>query len=206
VLVKVFPAGHLEAAFYLRYDFNTQKMMVIVAGNDLNGQVEFLSSHLSQNAGQQEPFGIIISVITRYFVYLETQRRQLDHSVIMMERVTGRGPTTYSAGEPLEAEDPDPDELSQQLRNMHWIGGNQRNIIYAMDFQLRLTMFLVDAHRTFLGARLGWPILKVLDAMPVHDRAIQETLQAHIVSVKGVLEDSRVIGERAQFQLNAVSD
>ena len=74
-----------------------------------------------------------------------------------------------------------------------------------MDFQLRLTTFLVNAHKVFFVSEVRPAQLRVLKSMPMEDRYIQEALQAHIVSVKGVLKDSRVIGERAQFQLNAVS-
>ena len=121
LLVKVQAAGHLEAAFYLRYDLKTRKTMVIVAGNDLSGIVRCLIEHLSELKGDANPFGIVYTVVYRYFYFLEWQRRQLDHAVIMMERVTGRGAVTYSGGIP---EDPNPEQFD--LQNMHWIGGNQR--------------------------------------------------------------------------------
>ena len=129
LLLKVPPAGHLEAAFYLRHDFKTRKNTVIIAGNDLMGHAKSLIEHLAEIKGISHPSGIVYTVIYRHFYFLEWQRRQLDHAVIMMERVTGRAPVTYSGGVP---EDPDPEQFD--LQNMHWIGGNQRNVIFVIGF------------------------------------------------------------------------
>ena len=146
LLVKVPPAGHLEAALYIRHDFKTRRNMVIVTGNDLAGHAKSVIEHLAKIKGISHPFGIVYTVIYRYFLFLERQRRQLDHAVIMMERVTGGGAVTYSGGVP---EDPDPEQFD--LQNMHWIGGNQRNVIFAIGFQVKLLTYLQSAHRQFIS-------------------------------------------------------
>ncbi|KIW07759.1 uncharacterized protein PV09_01687 [Verruconis gallopava] len=201
IVVKVFPAGHLEGAFYIRYDFKTRKALVIIAGNDLSGHIEYQIEQLSRLREDWHPFGMAFCIISRYYFYLEWQRGQLDHSVIMMERVTGRGAIAYLEANVTQPDNPD----SFNLRNMHWIGGNQRNMIYAMEFQIRLTTFIYEAHIQFVTLSLGrseHPPLSHQD-LPIQDRSLQEAFKAHIVSCKGVFEDSRVIGERAQSQLNA---
>ena len=198
LLVKVEPAGHLEAAFYLRYDLKTRKTMVILAGNDLPGLVRSLIEHLSELEGHANPFGIVYTIVYRYFYFLEWQRRQLDHAVIMMERVTGRGAVTYSGGVP---EDPNPEQFD--LQNMHWIGGNQRNMIFAMGFQVKLLTYLKLAHQQFVSLQNGRKMN--FEQMSKEEKYIQEAFQAHKITVSGVLDNCRVIGERAQWQLNTVS-
>lgn len=198
LLLKVPPAGHLEAAFYLRHDFKTRRNMVLVAGNDLAGHTNSLIEHLSELDGHSHPFGIVYTVIYRYFYFLEWQRRQLDHAVIMMERVTGRGAVTYSGGVP---EDPDPEQFD--LQNMHWIGGNQRNVIFAIGFQVKLLTYLQTAHRQFISLAQGKKMTN--GQTPREDKYLQEAFNSHRVTVQGVLDNCRVIGERAQWQLNAVS-
>ena len=195
LLVKVPPAGHLEAAFYLRYDFTTKKTMVLVAGNDLIGHVGWLVEYLEEVKTDSNPFAIIHTIIHRYFYYLEWQRRQLDHAVIMMERVTGRG--AINGGVP---QDPNPEQFD--LQNMHWIGGNQRNVISAMGFQVKLVTYLKTAHRQFVS--LSSKSKATYEKMSREDKYVQEAFQAHKVTVSGVLYNCRVIGERAQWQLNAV--
>ncbi|MCJ1278174.1 hypothetical protein MMC21_005989 [Puttea exsequens] len=135
LLIKLPPAGHLEAAFYLRYDFTAKKTMVLVAGNDLVGHVQLLAEYLREIKTRSNPFGIVYTIIYRYFYYLEWQRRQIDHAVIMMERVTGRG--AINGGVP---QDHNPEQFD--LQNMHWIGGNQRNVIFAMGFQVKFVTYL----------------------------------------------------------------
>ena len=196
LLIKVPPAGHLEAAFYLRYDFVTKKTMVLVAGNDLVGHVRSLAEYLGEVKTNSNPFGIVYTIVYRYFYFLEWQRRQLDHAVIMMERVTGRG--AINGGIP---QDPNPEQFD--LQNMHWIGGNQRNVIFAMGFQVKLVTYLQTAHRQFVSLRSGQRAS--YEKMPKEDKYVQEALQAHKTTVSGVLDNCRVIGERAQWQLNAVS-
>ena len=195
LLVKVPPAGHLEAAFYLRYDFTTRKTTVLVAGNDLVGHVRTLAEYLGEVKTDSNPFGIVYTIIYRYFYYLEWQRRQIDHAVIMMERVTGRG--AINGGSP---QDPNPEQFD--LQNMHWVGGNQRNVIFAMGFQVKLVTYLQTAHRQFVSLRSNQRAS--YERMPKEDKYMQEALQAHKVTVSGVLDNCRVIGERAQWQLNAV--
>ena len=195
LLVKVPPAGHLEAAFYLRYDFSTKKTTVLVAGNDLAGHMRSLAEYLGEVKTNSNPFGVIYTLVYRYFYYLEWQRRQIDHAVIMMERVTGRG--AINGGRP---QDPNPEQFD--LQNMHWIGGNQRNVISAMGFQVKLVTYLQTAHRQFVSLRLNQRAS--YEKMPKEEKYVQEALQAHKVTVSGVLDSCRVIGERAQWQLNAV--
>ena len=113
----------------------------------------------------------------------------------MMERVTGRG--AINGGVP---QDPNPEQFD--LQNMHWIGGNQRNIIFAMGFQVKLVAYLQSAHRQFADLRSNHRTS--YEKMPKADKYVQEALQAHKVTVSGVLDNCRVIGERAQWQLNAV--
>lgn len=117
--------------------------------------------------------------------------------MIMMERTTGRGAVTYSDGEP---EDPDPESFD--LANMHWIGGNQRNVRSALNFQVKLADFLQGAHVQFVSLKMGKAVR--YDEMPVADKYLQGAFSAHRTSVNGVLDDCLVIGERAQGQLNAV--
>ena len=198
LLLKVPPAGHLEAAFYLRHDFKTRKKTVInIAGTDLAGHAKSLE-HLAEIKGISHPFAIVYTVIYRYFYFLEWQRRQLDHAVIMMEGVTGRAAVTYSGGVP---EDPDPEQFD--LQNMHWIGGNQRNVIFAIGFQVKLLTYLQSAHRQFISLSQRRKITN--EQMPRDDKYLQDVFNSHRVTVQGVLDNCRVIGERAQWQLNAVS-
>jgi hypothetical protein len=114
-----------------------------MAGNDLEGQMEMLSEYLSETRRSINPFGTIFAIITQYYIFLEHQRRMLNHSVIMLDRVTGRGAVTYSAGKPEDLERFD-------IQNMHWVGGIQRNIVFAMDFQVKLVGFL-GAHRQYVS-------------------------------------------------------
>ena len=198
LLVKVPPAGYLEAAFYIRHDFKTRRNMVIVAGNDPAGHAKSLIEHLTEIKGISHPFGIVYTVIYRYFYFLEWQRRQLHHAVIMLERVTGRGAVAYRRGVP---EDPDPEQFD--LHNMHWIGGVQRNLIFAMGFQVKLLTYLRSAHRQFISLSQRRKITD--EQMPREDKYLQEAFNSHRVIVQGVLDNCRVIGERAQWQLSAVS-
>lgn len=186
----------MEAAFYLRYEFATKKTLILVAGNDLDGHLEMLSGHILETHLSSNPFGMIYAIIFRYYVFLEYQRRLLDHSVIMLEMVTGRGAVTYSAGKP---EDPE----RFDIQNMHWVGGNRRNIVFAMDFQVKLVGFLIQAHHQYVSLLIRKPAS--FEDMSIEDRALQEALQSHRSTVAGVLDNCRVIKERAQQQLNAVS-
>lgn len=49
--------------------------MVIVAGNDLGGHVEYLVNHLTGLKESWHPFGIICTIISRYFSYLEKKKK-----------------------------------------------------------------------------------------------------------------------------------
>ena len=91
LLVKVPPAGYLEAAFYLRYNFITKKITVLIVGNDLIGHIRSLTKYLREVKTNSNLFGIVYTIVYRYFYFLEWQRRQLNHVVIMMKRVTRRG-------------------------------------------------------------------------------------------------------------------
>ena len=181
--------------FYLRYDFATNKTTVLVAGNDLAGHMRSLAEYLGEVKTNLNPFGVIYTLVYRYFYYLEWQRRQIDHAVIMMERVIGRG--AINGGRPQ-----DPNLEQFDLQNMHWVNGNQRNVIFAMDFQVKLVTYLQKAHRQFVSLRLNQRAS--YEKMPKEDKYVQEALQAHKITVSGVLDNCRVIGERAQWQLNAV--
>lgn len=96
---------------------------------------------------------------------------------------------------------PDPEQFD--LQNMHWIGGNQRNVIFAIGFQVKLLTYLQSAHRQFISLSQGKKITN--EQMPRDDKYLQEAFNSHRVTVQGVLDNCRVIGERAQWQLNAVS-
>ena len=106
-----------------------------------------------------------------------------------MERVTGRG--AINGGVP---QDPNPEQFD--LQNMHWIGGNQRNVIFAMGFQVKLVTYLQTAHRRLISLRSGQKAS--YKKIPQEDKYLQEALQVHKITVSGVLDDCRVIGERAQ--------
>lgn len=113
----------------------------------------------------------------------------------MMERVTGLG--AINGGVP---QDPNPEQFD--LQNMHWIGGNQRNVIFATGFQVKLVTYLQTAHRRLVSLRSGQKAS--YKKMPQEDKYLQEALQVHKITVSGVLDNCRVIGERAQWQLNAL--
>jgi len=144
--VKVSPASHLEAAFYLQYNFRTKRNLVIVAGNDLDGHLDMLVEHFQRAKPPYEPFAIVLVIIMRYFRFIEAQRLEVDHAVIMTERETGRGAVAYLTGQPPKPASPE----SFDLTFMHWIEGNQRNVVYAANFQVKLVAFLITAHLSFV--------------------------------------------------------
>lgn len=114
----------------------------------------------------------------------------------MMEHVTGRGAVIYSGGVP---EDPDPEQFD--LQNTHSIGGNQRNVIFAIGFQVKLLTYLQSAHRQFISLLQRKKI--TYEQMQREDMYLQEAFNSHRVTVQVLLDNCRVIGERAQWQSNA---
>jgi hypothetical protein len=199
ILVKVVPASHLEAAFYIQYNFQTKRNLVIVAGNDLNGHLEMLVEHFQRAKPPYDPFAIALVIIMRYSRFIEAQRIEVDHAVIMTERETGRGAVTYSAGQAPKAVSPE----NFDLTFMHWIEGNQRNVVYAAHFQVKLVAFLVTEHLRFVRQREGFSIES--DNLTGADRRILDQLKSHESMVKGLHDLCLVVRERIQRQLSAVS-
>jgi hypothetical protein len=195
--VKLPSSGHLEAAFYVRYNFQTKKTLVLVAGNDLPTHQHNLIEYLSEAQSSSNPWGLIYTLISGYFCFLENQKRRFQHQVIMMESVSGRG-AIAKLGKNY-------DEASSKfdLPYMHWVGGNQRNIAYAFDFQVKLLEFLQEAHYEFVALQLHCVV--AFNALPVEARSMQKALRSHKTTVQGVLDDSRLTEERAKLQLSAVS-
>jgi len=199
ILVKVSPASHLEAAFYLQYDFRTKKNLVIVAGNDLDGHFDMLVEHFKRAKPPYEPFAIALVIIMRYFRFIEAQRLEVDHAVIMTERETGRGAVAYSTGKAPKSVSPE----NFDLTFMHWIEGNQRNVVYAAHFQVKLVAFLIAQHLRFVQQREGSAI--EADKLTRADRQIHERLKSHESMVEGLHAWCLVVRERIQRQLSAVS-
>ena len=166
--------------------------MVIVAGNDSAGHAEALIEHLTEIKGISHPFGILYTVIYRYSYFLEWQKRELDHAVIMMERVSGRGAVAYSGS---VTGGPDPEQF--ELQNMHWIGRNQRNVISAIQFQVNSLTYLQSAHCQFISLSQRKKITN--QQMPRGNKYLQEAFNSHRATVQAVLDNCRVIGERAQW-------
>ena len=98
-----------------------------------------------------------------------------------MECVTGRGAVTYSGGVP---EDPNPEQFN--LQNMHWIGGNQRSVIFAIGSQVKLLTYLQCAHRQFIS--LSQRKKTTNEQMPREDKYLQEAFNSHRITVQGVLD------------------
>lgn len=197
--MKVSPASHLEAAFYLQYDFRTKRNLVIVAGNDLNGHLDMLAEHFERAKPPYEPFAIALVIIMRYFRFIEAQRLEVDHAVIMTERETGRGAVAYSTGEAPKSVSPE----NFDLTFMHWIEGNQRNVVYAAQFQVKLVAFLITEHLCFVRQREGSGIES--DKLTGADRRVHDRLKSHESMVKGLHDWCLVVRERIQRQLSAVS-
>lgn len=196
--VKLPPAGHLEAAFYIRFDTSTNRIVAIVAGNDLDSHFRILAEHLQRNGPPQGPFSLASLLITRYFYFLESQRIQIDHKVIMIERQTGRGAVAYSGGQAPQTIAPEDLDLTQ----MHWIEGNQRNIVGAAECQLRLASFLLDEHMQYIQQRNNTNFER--HKLSGIERAIYERLKSHKQLVEGLFASSRTTRERIQRQLSAV--
>jgi len=197
--VKVSPASHLEAAFYLQYNFRTKRNLVIVAGNDLNGHLEMLVEHFQRATPPYEPFAIALVIIMRYFRFIEAQRLEVDHAVIMTERETGRGAVAYSEGKAAKSVSPE----NFDLTFMHWIEGNQRNVVYAAQFQVKLVTFLITEHLNFVRQREDQEIDP--GKLTRVDRRIHERFKSHESMVKGLHDWCLVVRERIQRQLSAVS-
>ncbi|MCJ1250702.1 hypothetical protein MMC30_007930 [Trapelia coarctata] len=70
-----------------------------------------------------------------------------------------------------------------------------------MDFQVKLLDFPQRTHYQFVSLKMKTPVN--FNDMPIDKKYIQEALQSHRSTVSGVLDNCRVIGERAQWQLNA---
>ena len=199
ILVKVSPASHLEAAFYIQYNFKTKRTLVVVLGNDLSGHIQMLVEHFQRAKPPYEPFAIALVIIMRYFRFIEAQRIEVDHAVIMTERETGRGAVAYSAGKAPKAVSPE----NFDLTFMHWIEGNQRNVVYAAHFQVKLVAFLIAEHLRFVRQREGSLIES--DNLIGADRRILDQLKSHESMVKGLHDLCLVVRERIQRQLSAVS-
>ncbi len=108
----------MECLYYLRYDFLSKNVVTVVAGNDLKCHLKYPIEHLAELKGNRHPFGVIYTIVSRYYYFLEWQRRQLDHSVIMMERVTDRGAIVYSPDmRDKPVEEPNSDDFN--LQDMH---------------------------------------------------------------------------------------
>lgn len=209
LLVKVPSGGHLEAAFYIRYEYSSRRVLVIVAGNDFKGQIEQLVSCLERCEPPIDPFAVALSIVSRYVWFLETQKIQVDHAVIMTERETGRGAVAYSDGNMSHSISPDKFDLTF----MHWIEGNQRNIVYASEFQCQLARFLIEYHTRQLQRiqRQDSPgkqsittttLLQDLDLTP-SQRTLHSRLLSHLSLSTGLHSASLIIRERIQRQLSA---
>ena len=69
--------------------------------------------------------------------------------MVMTERETGRGAVAYSAGIVSKAVSPE----NFDLTFMHWIEGNQRDVVYAAQFQDKLVAFLITEDVCFVWQR-----------------------------------------------------
>ena len=76
-------------------------------------------------------------------------------------------------------------------------------MIFAMGFQVKLLNYLRFAHQQLVSLQSGRRM--IFEQMSKEDKYIQEAFQAHKTTVTGVFDNCRIIGERAQWQLNAVS-
>ena len=196
--VKLPPAGHLEAGFYIKFDTSTKRIVAIVAGNDLESHYKILAEHMHRNGPPQDPFALASLLVTRYLRFLEARKLEVDHTVIMIERQTGRGAVAYSGGQAPPAIDPGEIDLTL----IHWIEGNQRNIVGAAECQFKLASFLVDEHMQYVQQRN--PTLFERQKLSATDRAIHERLKSHKQLVEGLWMGSITIRERIQRQLSAV--
>jgi hypothetical protein len=195
----VCPVSHLEAAFHLQYDFETRKIILIVAGNDLQGHLDLLTEHFKCVKPPYDPFAIVLVIVMRYFRFIEAQRQAVDHAVIMTERETGRGAIAYSQGSAAKYTSPE----NFDLTFMHWVEGNQRNVVYAAQFQLKLVGFLIKEHLNFAALRQKGKNQSII--LNYTERRIQERLKSHESMVSGLHDWCLVIKERIQRQLSAVS-
>ncbi|KAB8336979.1 hypothetical protein FH972_021283 [Carpinus fangiana] len=167
--------------------------------NDLEAHATNICELLREaDQPSKNPFSVPLTVVKRYLSCLEYQKRRLQHSVIMIERLTGHGAVTYLNRDPAET-----DPKSFDIPNLYWIGANQRDVVYGLNFQVRLTAFLQGAHWQLTSLRSGKELNFI--EMPVQDKCMQEALAAHYTNVAGVLDDSRVTSERGQAQLSNVS-
>jgi len=158
-----------------------------------------LSEHIQRATPPYDPFAIVLSIIMRYFRFLEAQRLEVDHAVIMTERETGRGAVAYSDGTAAKSVSPQ----NFDLTFMHWIEGNQRNVVYGSQFQVKLAAFVIAEHLIFIRRRDGVEI--ETHDLTRKDRIVHERLKFHESMVKGLLDTCYVIRERIQRQLSAVS-
>lgn len=197
ICVKVAPAGHLEAAFYIQYDYTTKRIVAIVAGNDLSSHLKHIVDSIQRQGPFQDPFSLAGLLVTQYFRFLEAQKVQVDHAVIMTERETGRGAVAYSGGQTAQIIAPDKFDLTF----MHWIEGNQRNIVYAADTQVKLATFLIEEHMQYIQRRNSVHFDR--HKLTAVERAVHERLKSHRTFVEGLLSASLVIRERIQRQLSA---
>jgi hypothetical protein len=75
--------------------------------------------HFQRAKPPYDPFALALAIIMRYFRFIEAQRIEVDHAVIMTERETGRGAVAYSAGQAPKAVSPE----NLDLTFMNWIEG-----------------------------------------------------------------------------------
>ena len=197
ICVKVAPAGHLEAAFYIKYNYTTRKTIAIVAGSELVSHFKILADNFQRGGPPSDPFGLACLIVTGYFRFLEAQKIQVDHAVIMTERETGRGAVAYSDGQATHTISPDKFDLTY----MHWIEGNQRNIVYAAESQVRLADFLIEEHMQYIQQRNTTHFER--HKLAGVERAIHERLKSHKQLAEGLWRASLIIRERVQRQLNA---
>ncbi|CAF9931594.1 MAG: hypothetical protein GOMPHAMPRED_005971 [Gomphillus americanus] len=200
-IVKVPPAGHLEAGFYIRYETKTGKMRIVIAGDELASHAQDVLEYLQVEMETLDPFALTLILVRRYYYFLDLQSIQVDHAVIMTERETGRGAVAYSDGRPDRMVSPDKFDLTF----MYWIEGNQRNIVYASQFQSRLADFLISEHmmRARSGKASAAFLSETYHSLPAKARSLHARFLLHQTAVDSLHSASLTMRERIQRQLSA---
>ena len=190
-IVKVPPAGHLEAGFYIQYETKTGKTRIVIAGDELTSHAQDVLEYLQVETATLDPFALALIFVRRYYYFLDLQSVQVDHAVIMTERETGRGAVAYSDGRPDRTISPDKFDLTF----MYWIEGNQRNIVYASQFQSRLADFLISEHiiRARSGKASATFSTETYHSLPVKARSLHARFLLHQTAVSSLYSASLTI-------------
>lgn len=158
-----------------------------------------LIEHFVRAKPPYDPFAIALVIIMRYFRFIEAQRLEADHAVIITKGETNRGAIPYSTEEAPKSVSPE----NFDLTFMHWIEGNQRNVVYAAHFQVKLVAFLIAEHLHFVWQLEGSAVDS--DKLTGANRRIHDRFKSHESMVKGLHDWCLVVQEHIQRQLNAFS-